>query len=101
MHTFHIHINGLVQGVGFRPHVYKLATQAGIKGCVNNGIDGVHLIFNANEEDAAAFYNDVITYPPPNAIITHHIFKKQIKLNLILLVLSNLPMKKQLPLRYF
>lgn len=76
MHTFHIHINGLVQGVGFRPHVYKLATQAGIKGCVNNGIDGVHLIFNANEEDAAAFYNDVITYPPPNAIITHHIFKK-------------------------
>jgi len=36
-----IRIRGLVQGVGFRPHVYRCATRCGISGSVRNGPEGV------------------------------------------------------------
>jgi len=36
-----IHINGIVQGVGFRPFVYRLAHECGLGGYVNNSSDGV------------------------------------------------------------
>ncbi len=36
-----IRIRGLVQGVGFRPFIYKIATCLGIKGEVRNDTDGV------------------------------------------------------------
>ncbi|MBT8188889.1 MAG: acylphosphatase, partial [Bacteroidia bacterium] len=35
--TYHIHIKGIVQGVGFRPFVYKKAVSAGLNGTVQNG----------------------------------------------------------------
>jgi hydrogenase maturation protein HypF len=43
LQTFHLHIQGQVQGVGFRPYVYRLATGAGLAGWVSNGADGVHV----------------------------------------------------------
>jgi hydrogenase maturation protein HypF len=43
MRWVHIHIEGLVQGVGFRPFVFKLASWLGLKGTVCNGVDGVHI----------------------------------------------------------
>jgi hydrogenase maturation protein HypF len=36
-----IRVRGLVQGVGFRPHVYRCATESGIRGFVANGPEGV------------------------------------------------------------
>jgi hydrogenase maturation protein HypF len=36
-----IRVRGLVQGVGFRPHVYRCAMQLGITGFVSNGPEGV------------------------------------------------------------
>ena len=36
-----IHITGAVQGVGFRPFVYRLAEEAGLKGYVLNDTSGV------------------------------------------------------------
>ena len=36
-----IRIEGIVQGVGFRPFVYTLATGLGLSGFVGNDVDGV------------------------------------------------------------
>lgn len=47
MHTYHIHINGLVQGVGFRPYVCRLAREMDITGEVCNTNDGVHIECNS------------------------------------------------------
>ena len=38
--TWHIYIEGMVQGVGFRPFVYQLAKQFKVTGWVNNSNDG-------------------------------------------------------------
>ena len=39
----HIIIHGAVQGVGFRPFVYRLASEMGLKGNVLNSTNGVHI----------------------------------------------------------
>ena len=41
MNTWRIHIEGRVQGVGFRPYVHLLAKSMGLRGWVRNGLDGV------------------------------------------------------------
>ena len=73
MFTYHIHITGIVQGVGFRPLVCKLALDKGLKGWVCNDNDGVHIEFNAgNDDTAGSFYKEILNAPPVNAIIQKH-----------------------------
>lgn len=48
MPTYHIHIRGQVQGVGFRPAVFKLAQHLCLKGWVSNTTDGVHIEINTD-----------------------------------------------------
>jgi len=43
VNSYHIHIKGRVQGVGFRPFIYRLAQRFQIKGWVSNTLDGVHI----------------------------------------------------------
>lgn len=43
MRNIHIHIEGQVQGVGFRPFVYRQAKSLNLNGWVCNGVDGVHI----------------------------------------------------------
>ncbi|MCD6544753.1 MAG: carbamoyltransferase HypF [Flavobacteriaceae bacterium] len=70
LRTFHIHIKGIVQGVGFRPFIYKLFVFHKLKGWVNNTTDGVHIQFNTTKE-----FSDEILYiiqeeSPKLAVIT-------------------------------
>lgn len=76
MDTYHIHITGIVQGVGFRPFVYKQAIDFGLKGWVNNSLDGVHIEFSSNEEEAHDFYDKIIKRAPGNARIYNHTIQK-------------------------
>lgn len=72
MQTYHIHIGGQVQGVGFRPFVYRTAKEMGIKGWVNNSPDGVHIEITASNNLAQKFYDHILSHPPVNAIITKY-----------------------------
>ena len=70
MTTWHLHLTGQVQGVGFRPFVYRLATAYGLCGWVNNGLDGVHIEFLADDATAEAFRRTLIETAPAIARIT-------------------------------
>lgn len=76
MKTWHIHIMGMVQGIGFRPYIFRLANERSLNGIVYNDLDGLHIQFVATKEAAIAFYNDVLKGAPSLAKITGHtIFK--------------------------
>jgi len=61
-----LRVRGLVQGVGFRPHVWRLATRAELTGFALNDQDGV-LIEVQGAVDA--FVDDLIAEAPPLARI--------------------------------
>lgn len=69
MQTWHIHIQGQVQGVGFRPFIYRLAHQFGLNGWVNNTLDGVHIRLNTDETGIRDFCRQVKHQAPPLARI--------------------------------
>lgn len=53
--TYEIAIKGLVQGVGFRPFVYRIAHYFNIKGSVENRNDGVKIIARGSRTDIDHF----------------------------------------------
>lgn len=57
-----IHITGIVQGVGFRPWVWRTATQLGLAGSVRNDFDGVRIQLCG---DADPFLHALKSEPPP------------------------------------
>ncbi len=72
MKTWHIHIKGQVQGVGFRPFVYRLAKEHNLCGWVCNTIDGLHIEINACRKKALFFYEEILIKAPPLATVTDH-----------------------------
>ena len=64
MPTYHIHIRGQVQGVGFRPFVFKLAQHLRIKGWVSNTTDGVHIEINIEANQLQDFIQSVRNEAP-------------------------------------
>ena len=68
-HTFKILVSGQVQGVGFRPYVYNLATEYLLGGTVSNNEDGVIIYVSGTSEGIKKFYNTLINNPPPVSII--------------------------------
>lgn len=72
LHTYHLHLSGQVQGVGFRPFVWRLARDWGLKGWVNNTTDGVHVVYNAPAGEAEAFAQAVLREAPALSVITGH-----------------------------
>ena len=65
----HIEIRGVVQGVGFRPWVYRLATQGELGGHVRNDATGVTIEAFGSEEAIDLFMRRLEESPPPAAAI--------------------------------
>lgn len=70
METYHIHIRGQVQGVGFRPFVLKLARQMELSGWVSNTANGVHIEVNTDEAGLAGLLDAIRAGCPRLAHIT-------------------------------
>jgi hydrogenase maturation protein HypF len=64
-----IMVNGIVQGVGFRPFVYKLAQQYLLTGSVANTSRGVEIEVEGPESTLDSFLNDLQTRTPPLAVL--------------------------------
>jgi len=64
-----LHVNGIVQGVGFRPFVYQLAEKYGLKGEVANTSSGVSIHVEGLAAQIAAFEQDLAAKSPPLAHI--------------------------------
>jgi hydrogenase maturation protein HypF len=64
-------VRGAVQGVGFRPFVYRLATELGLNGWVNNSPQGVFLEVEGRRADAENFLRRLETEKPPRSSIQH------------------------------
>lgn len=62
-----INLNGIVQGVGFRPFVFKLAEELGVTGWVNNSSHGVTI--HAEGNNLGLFYDRLRQEAPPLAKI--------------------------------
>ncbi len=65
-----ITVEGIVQGVGFRPFVYQLARRHGLAGWVLNDARGVQIEIEGEEGAVAAFVQALRTEHPPLAVIT-------------------------------
>jgi hydrogenase maturation protein HypF len=62
-----IRVRGVVQGVGFRPFVYRLAQANRLTGWVLNGEQGVEIHLEGTEDNLAAFVQEIRTKPPAAA----------------------------------
>ncbi|MBL9147953.1 MAG: carbamoyltransferase HypF [Phycisphaerae bacterium] len=62
-----IEIRGVVQGVGFRPFVYRVAIAHGVRGWVSNGPHGVSIHAEGTSASLDAFLHAVRTEAPPAA----------------------------------
>ncbi len=67
--AWRIRVNGLVQGVGFRPTVWRLARRHGLRGTVRNDARGVDIMAWAEAGAIEAFLADLRAECPPLARI--------------------------------
>lgn len=67
MRHVHIHVTGIVQGVGMRPFVYREAMAHGICGWVLNAGDGVHVEAHACAEALGGFVAALSDHAPAAA----------------------------------
>lgn len=64
-----ITVRGIVQGVGFRPHVHRLATSRGLCGSVRNSTEGVVIRVQGPVAELDDFVAALTANPPPLATI--------------------------------
>ena len=62
-------VRGVVQGVGFRPFVYRLALEEGLAGFIGNDTDGVTIEIEGTAERVEAFLARLTAEAPPLARI--------------------------------
>ena len=64
-----IRVRGVVQGVGFRPFVYRLAHANTLNGWVLNAGEGVEIHLEGTSQGLEAFVRELKSQPPPAASI--------------------------------
>lgn len=62
-----VRVQGIVQGVGFRPFVYALAHRCGLSGCVRNDAEGVRIEVEGAPGDLECFLRALVGEAPPLA----------------------------------
>lgn len=65
-----IEVEGIVQGVGFRPFIYRLAAGLRLRGWVRNTPCGVLIEAEGSSEELLSFLRDIRDKAPPLAVIT-------------------------------
>ena len=65
----HIHVEGIVQGVGFRPFVSRIADRAGITGSVANKGSYVEIYATGTQEQLDRFLDDLEKQPPERSAV--------------------------------
>ncbi|MFO0839766.1 MAG: carbamoyltransferase HypF [Phycisphaerae bacterium] len=68
--AFEISIRGIVQGVGFRPFVHRIAEHYGVSGWVRNDGAGVKIHAEGPADRVAAFVDAIRRDAPPAAMIS-------------------------------
>ncbi|TRO48649.1 carbamoyltransferase HypF, partial [Candidatus Bathyarchaeota archaeon] len=65
-----IKVSGIVQGVGFRPFIYRIAVKNGLKGYVRNRGDAVvEIVIEGTKNSINQFLKDLEAEKPPLARI--------------------------------
>jgi len=62
-------VRGAVQGVGFRPFVYRLATELGLTGWVNNSVQGAWIELEGCSRTLEQFIERLADEKPPRSFI--------------------------------
>ena len=62
-------INGSVQGVGFRPFIFRLAKSLGLSGWVNNSTEGVVVEIEGKKENLQTFISRLKEDKPQHSVI--------------------------------
>lgn len=62
---FRINVNGIVQGVGFRPFVLRLAVENNLTGTVRNSKSGVEIEIEGKSDNVQNFIRDLPVKAPP------------------------------------
>ena len=65
-----IEVSGIVQGVGFRPYIYRLATRRRLRGTIRNTSAGVTIEIQGSAEAVQNFVEHLPVEAPPLARIT-------------------------------
>jgi hydrogenase maturation protein HypF len=74
-----IEISGIIQGVGFRPFIYRLATTQGLTGHVANTAAGVTIEVDGSALEIESFAKDITREKPPLASIEElHVVRSEI-----------------------
>ncbi|NLB61792.1 MAG: carbamoyltransferase HypF, partial [Clostridiales bacterium] len=69
MKRYSLLVEGIVQGVGFRPFVYALAKKHNLFGFVKNTADGVYVEIQGDENSCKSFCEQLEKTAPEQAII--------------------------------
>jgi hydrogenase maturation protein HypF len=70
LQRLHLRVQGMVQGVGFRPFVYTLATELGLGGWVRNNDSGVDIEVEGSPSELAAFLERLERDRPSHSILS-------------------------------